>query len=111
GRGVRIALAASFNEIGGTTAGAGNRISGNRGEGVALTDTDTTRNEVAGNTIGTNAAGTAALGNGQGVRIALGASFNQIGGTAAGARNLISANRGEGVPLTDAGPSAHPLPG
>ena len=49
-------------------------------------------NLVAGNFIGTNAAGTAALGNSDnGVRI-VGCPGNTVGGTAAGAGNVISGN-------------------
>src|SRR6185369_13259017 len=53
---------------------------------------------IQGNLIGTNAAGTAAVGNGStGVRVVGGAGTpTTIGGTAAGARNVISGN-GEGV--------------
>ena len=47
------------NTIGGTTAGAGNVISANAGDGVD--DIDANANLIAGNWIGTNAAGTAAL--------------------------------------------------
>jgi titin len=57
---------------------------------------------VEGNYIGTDATGTAALGNGgNGVYIfGLGSRTNNtIGGTAAGARNLISGNLGDGIQL------------
>ena len=54
-----------------------------------------------GNLIGTDAMGTTALGNGaSGVEIAgnyYGASDNSIGGTAAGAGNIIAFNGGDGV--------------
>ena len=74
--------------IGGTAAGAGNVISGNGGGGVRLSGTATAA-LVPGNFIGTNAAGTPGLGNvGFGVRIA--ADNNTIGGTAAGAGNVIA---------------------
>lgn len=83
GAGVEIYLGASNNTIGGTAAGAGNVISGNR-DGVALLDTGTSGNVVLGNLIGLNAAGNAAIGNGfDGVWIAFGASNNTVGGTAA----------------------------
>jgi hypothetical protein len=88
----------SANTIGGTTAAARNVISGNFGSGVVLKGTGATANAVSGNYIGTNAAGTAALGNQtDGIQILFGASSNGIGGTAAGARNVISANSNAGI--------------
>jgi titin len=78
--------------IGGTTAAARNVISGNTREGIQLGGP---RNLIEGNYIGTNAAGTAALGNGNdGV---LSGTSNTVGGTSAGAGNLISGNAGNGV--------------
>ena len=56
-------------------------------------------NAVLGNFIGTNAAGTAALGNGTGVLIDNGASNNMIGGTGAGAGNVISGNSSDGIDI------------
>ncbi len=84
--------------IGGTLPGAGNLISGNSGNGIAINGAS--NSSVQGNLIGTNATGTAALGNAMnGVTIA-NASANIIGGTALGARNVISANGGGGIVLT-----------
>src|SRR5260370_1274412 len=72
--------------IGGTTAAARNVISGN-----ALTGINTNTNvTVQGNYIGTNALGTAAVGNGN-WGVSLGDN-SIIGGTTAGAGNVISAN-------------------
>ena len=52
-------------------------------------------NQLLGNFIGANAAGTVGLGNaGDGVFVTGGASSNTIGGTVAGAGNVISANGG-----------------
>jgi hypothetical protein len=80
--------------IGGTSAGARNVISGNGDDGVVLSGS----NLVAqGNFIGTDATGTAALGNaGNGIFEQF-ASGMIIGGTVAGARNVISANGGDGI--------------
>ncbi|MBI3951810.1 MAG: hypothetical protein HY314_15280 [Acidobacteria bacterium] len=90
---------ASNNTIGGITAGARNVISGNDRHGVEILGPSATGNQVQGNFIGTNAAGTAALGNlNDGVQIN-GASNNTIGGTAAGARNIISGNDSDGVEI------------
>jgi hypothetical protein len=53
---------------------------------------------VQGNYIGTNAAGTAKLGNGwYGVEISQ--SYNTVGGTVSGARNVISGNGHDGVAI------------
>src|SRR5207248_7137544 len=87
------------NLIGGTAAGAGNLISGNRNGGIVVSGTTAnpaTGNVIQGNLIGTNAAGTAAVPNGQ-WGIATEARGLLIGGTAAGAGNVISGNNGFGV--------------
>ncbi|HEV3262457.1 MAG TPA: right-handed parallel beta-helix repeat-containing protein [Gemmataceae bacterium] len=78
--------------IGGTTQGTGNLISGNDG-GIDLRQSGTL---VQGNFIGTDVTGTYALGNATGIGFADSGSNNTIGGTAAGAGNLISGN-GTGV--------------
>ena len=95
--GVFVGGGAHDNVIGGTSSGAGNLISGNVSHGLEISGSGTTGNLVQGNFIGTDASGTAALGNGQdgsdtAVSIDSGASNNTIGGTVAGARNLISGN-------------------
>jgi parallel beta-helix repeat protein len=94
GQGVDIAEGAGNNTIGGATAGAGNLISGNSHDGLFI-DSGVTGILVQGNEIGTNAAGTAAVGNGDGVLVI--GSNNTIGGTAAGAGNLISGNADDGI--------------
>ena len=72
-----------------------NVISGNVSEGVRLSDPGTVRNRVQGNFIGTDATGTNAVPNGfAGLTLYAGASSNLVGGTAAGARNLVSGNGG-----------------
>ncbi|MCA1686786.1 MAG: right-handed parallel beta-helix repeat-containing protein, partial [Planctomycetia bacterium] len=79
--------------------GAGNVISGN-GLGVQIEASGTS---VQGNFIGTDKGGTAPLGNaGDGVRVVGGVSNTLIGGTAAGAGNLIAANGGAGIDVTQA---------
>jgi len=82
------------NTIGGTTAAARNVISGNR-EGITLWEAGATGNRVQGNYIGTNSAGDLAIPNDMGVPIY--APGNLIGGTEAGAGNLISGNETNGV--------------
>jgi CSLREA domain-containing protein len=82
--------------IGGAAPGEGNVISGNGASGIFVHD-QAIGTIVQGNRIGTNAAGTAAIPNGdQGIRLD-GAVNTTIGGTAAGAGNLISGNGREGV--------------
>jgi len=94
--------------IGGTTAAARNVISGNSGPGVLVLG-PSMNNLVQGNFIGTDASGVIALGNqSDGVEM-LSATNNVInctvGGTAAGARNVISANAGVGVQFITVGTS------
>src|SRR5262249_4409281 len=102
-----IVNAALNNTIGGTTAAARNIIS-NNSSGVYIVGSNTNGNLVQGNYIGTNAAGNGNLGNffdgvligfrsGRGVlsrspNSAANISNNSIGGTAAGAGNVIAFN-------------------
>ncbi|MFQ3679189.1 MAG: right-handed parallel beta-helix repeat-containing protein [Pseudanabaenaceae cyanobacterium] len=89
-KGHGIGLFGSGNTVGGTIPAHRNVVSGNTLAGILLSSTGASGNTVLGNYIGTNAAGTAAIANMVGVFIDQGASNNTIGGTAAGARNLIS---------------------
>ena len=98
GDGVFISGAAN-NLIGGTTAEARNIISGNN-DGVGIDGSGATSNLVQGNFIGTDNSGMVALGNNRfGVFIDSFATNNTVGGTTAGARNVISGNAGTGVAL------------
>jgi hypothetical protein len=91
---VRIDYGAQNNTIGGTTALARNVIGGNNSTGVEI-DRGGSGNLIEGNFIGTNAAGSAPLPNRfGGVGVVGGGSGNIIGGTQAGAGNLISNNSG-----------------
>ncbi len=102
--GVDIVQGASNNTIGGTTPGAGNLISGNTYNGVAIAFAGTRDNVVEGNLIGTNYNGTTALPNGSdGVVILAGAADNTIGGTTFAARNVISGNGVNGVEIDNSG--------
>jgi len=86
-----ILASSSNNVIGGTTVAARNVISGNAASGI---DIDGNSNVIQGNFIGTNAAGTAQLSQPGGVNISnTSSTSNLIGGTAAGAGNLISGHQ------------------
>jgi len=87
--------------IGGVTIAARNVVSGSI-FGISFQDS-TSGNTVQGNFIGTNAAGSAALPNiTSGIIIQLSSTDNLIGGTVAGAGNLISGNNGTGIAFYDA---------
>ncbi|MCA9064741.1 MAG: right-handed parallel beta-helix repeat-containing protein, partial [Planctomycetaceae bacterium] len=97
GRGVLISGSDS-NVIGGATAADRNVISGNAMDGVYIADAGSLINTVTGNFIGTDATGLLDLGNsGSGIRIQNGAAGNQIGGTTAAHRNIISGNTNAGI--------------
>ncbi len=110
--GVNVRFGATNNIIGGTTAGAGNLISGNDEHGITLRNVGTSGNVVVGNLIGVNRDATAALGNTLGgMTINIGATGNTIGGTTAGARNVISGNLGWGIHILAAGSSGNTILG
>ena len=117
GYGVIIIDGANGNTVGGTSAAARNIISGIDGPGVFigalfLPDSVTSDNVIEGNFIGTDALGTTALANsGDGVEIATGSFDNTIGGTVAGASNVISGNTVNGVEITGTGYGAYDATG
>ncbi|MDX1546046.1 MAG: T9SS type A sorting domain-containing protein [Rhodothermales bacterium] len=111
GVGVRIEGGAQGNTVGGTTASARNLISGNDDWGVLVSGTGTDGNAILGNYIGTDAAGTSALPNLVGVRIQDGAQSTVVGGTAGGARNVISGNQEQGVEISGAGTDGNTILG
>src|SRR5262249_29741378 len=93
--------------VGGTAAGARNVISGNAKTGVVVTFfhpantsqfDNSINSQIVGNFIGTDVTGAVSVGNG-GNGVTIGAITTTLGGTAAGARNLISGNAGNGVAL------------
>jgi titin len=87
--------------IGGTEAGAGNLISGNSLYGIIVSTT--LNNVIQGNFIGTDVTGTLALGNGSHGVFLETAFGTHLGGTEAGAGNLISGNGGSGVFISSSG--------
>lgn len=102
GIGVLVENSATANNIGGTTTGSGNVISGNTTAGVQLQGTGTSSNLVQGNDIGTDSTGTVAIGNGtDGVILLNGAGGgkapNTIGGIGHNAGNVIAGNGMSGV--------------
>lgn len=113
GNGILVAGTAT-NTIGGTTAAARNVISGNFYPALAITDAAGTGNIVQGNYIGVDVSGAVLLSNStDDVQLVNGASNNSIGGTAAGAGNVISGNGNAGNPsIAITGiPAADPDPG
>ncbi len=86
--------------IGGTTAADRNLVSGNIGNGMAISSF----HQVLGNYVGVDVTGTVALGNGNGI----GAGHNNIiGGTTPGARNIISASISDGISFLSQGNGAN----
>jgi len=88
----------SNNTVGGLSVADRNIISGNNDDGIELRDS-ATGNVIQGNFIGTDVNGSLPIRNtNRGIRIQL-ASNNLIGGTVAGARNVISGNGSAGIDL------------
>ncbi len=96
GTGIDIRDLSSGARIGGTEPGAGNLISGNQ-SGVSV-QVGAVNSTILGNLIGLNQSGTTALANSV-YGIQVNGSGATIGGTQAGARNIISGNGLDGVAL------------
>jgi hypothetical protein len=98
--GIVLYLAPS-NTVGGTSAGAGNLLSGNGGCGLHFDGAGASNNVALGNFIGVDITGTKALSNRlDGVFIY--ASDCVLGGSVPGARNVLSGNGRSGCALQDA---------
>lgn len=96
--GVGITSAAN-NQIGGTSIGARNVLSGNAGEGIFIMSAGSTNNVIQGNYIGTDVTGFNGRGNTfAGITLET-TGGNQIGGSGSGAGNVISGNANRGVYL------------
>jgi parallel beta-helix repeat protein len=103
-------FAASSNLIGGTVVAARNVVSANLLSGIYLT-TNSSWNLVQGNFVGVDTTGSKALGNGvNGISIDS-SSSNVVGGSAAGARNIISGNSNHGVEIFIASAKANKIEG
>ena len=92
---------ASGNRIGGASPAARNIISGNRQSGVAISGSNSCGNMILGNYVGINLAGTGAVSNGYSGILISGGMTNTIGGTATGARNVVSGNGQSGIVIMD----------
>ncbi len=86
-------VAAAGNIVGGTLGGSRNIISANAGDGILFTGSEARGDLVQDNYIGTDLLGTTPIGNSlSGIEVTNGAGAITIGGTAAGAANLIAFN-------------------
>ena len=100
--GLFIVNGPSENVVGGDTPAARNLISGNGDQGVLVDNSDA--NRFQGNYVGTDKSGTKDLGNTiSGIHFNTGCLNNLVGGTTAGARNLISGNGSTGVGIAGSG--------
>lgn len=105
GDGIHL-LRASANAIGGSSFGSGNQIGGNRGNGIVIEGDATPSissgafNLVQGNRVGISRVdASVSLGNAlDGVRIS--AAGNSVGGTVAGAGNVLANNGQNGVTIS-----------
>ena len=109
--GIMIEAGASSNHVGGETAGKRNVISGNGSSGIQITGAGSDFNVVRGNLIGTTAAGTDPMPNIYGITILNGAASDTLGGSAAGAGNVISGNTANGVRIDGTGTDGHVIQG
>ena len=96
---------AASNTIGGSAVGAGNVIAGHNltvnSDGIRINGGS--GGTIAGNRIGTDPSGTVALPNSRNGIILKGTSNYTVGGTAAGAGNLIANSGAAGVVIADSG--------
>ena len=99
--GISVSGTSTNNTIGGTTPADRNIISANTVDGMQLFGAGVQSNVIAGNYIGLDVTGTIDMGNtNQGISIFIDSSNNTVGGTAAGAGNVISGNNGIGIAIT-----------
>ena len=99
--GIDVIGAAVGGTIGGTVAGEGNVISGNRTFGILLNADPgpIVPNQILGNIIGLNPSASAAVPNEVGIQVGAGSSGNTIG--APGGGNIIAGNTTHGITLIE----------
>ena len=99
------AVESSNDTIGGTAPGSGNLVSGNGGNGISIINIASiaTGNAILGNFLGTDSSGETSVGNGKDGLLIDNGTNDTIGGSAEGARNVISGNDGNGIHLSDGG--------
>lgn len=85
------------NTIGSSVSAEKNIISGNYQAGIILNGSGTSNNSIKGNYIGTNKNGDNFISNHTGIMLKSNSNKNQIGGTSAAERNIISGNLEIGV--------------
>jgi hypothetical protein len=96
-KGISVNFGPGGNHIGGSSPAQRNVISGN-GFGISLGTA--TANVIQGNYIGVDKTGTVKIGNGTGIGLgSTGATNTQIGGSAAGAGNVVSGSTNNGIEL------------
>jgi uncharacterized delta-60 repeat protein len=116
--GVYITSSAASNTIGGSGAGEGNVISGNKqsssfGIGIEINSNADAGNNIIGNIIGPQADGITYLASNaqfRGIEI-FGSKNNTIGGNSSQERNIISANETYGIVIESAGSSGNIIKG
>jgi len=91
-----IAVAGTNNTVGGTAAGAGNLVSGNGTAGIVI-PYGSSGNAIAGNRVGTDATGTQMVCGHSVAGIEISGGGNMIGGTQAGAGNIVAFGKNDGV--------------
>ena len=90
--GISVGTSSSNNTIGGSAAGAGNRVGGTGNSAINI---EGDGNVVRGNQVGTDATGTVRLANGYwGILVGVNSSNTTIGGVGPGEGNIVAYNRG-----------------
>ncbi len=108
--GIWIRGGAQGNTIGATSGGR-NFICGNNGAGVVVSDAGTDANIVVGNSIGVTPGGTTVANAQEGIVLFGGPQGSIIGGSTAGAANLISGNAAFGIGIYDTATTATRISG